>query len=84
MQVNKSEVDLTLADIKERPSIDKKPDDRSLEDDIAICEAVNEAEEELTKPSGSGEFLQNFFLFGVAVAGAAIFLNQFGSFEFLK
>ena len=85
MQVNNSEVDLTLADIQEKPSTDDhNPDHRTLEDDIAISQAVNEAEEELKSSSGSGEFLQNMFYFGVAVAGAALFLNQFDGFAFLK
>lgn len=84
MKVNNSEVDLTLADIKETPSNDQKPDSISPEDDIAISQAVNEAEEELKSSSDSGEFLQNIFFFGIAVAGAALFLNQFDSFAFLK
>ena len=84
MQVNNSEVDLTLADIKERPSNDHDPDDRTLEDDIAISQAVNEAEEELKASSGTGELLQNFFILGVAAAAGAILLNQLKAFEFLK
>lgn len=85
MQVNKSEVDLTLADIQERPSLDNNdPDDRTLEDDIAISEAVNEAEEELKGSSDTGELFQNLFILGVAAAAGAVLLNTFKAFDFLK
>jgi peptide subunit release factor 1 (eRF1) len=87
MHVNNSEVDLTLSEIQERPSGDNiNEDDRTLEDDIAISEAVNAAEEELssTKNKESNNILQSFFLFGVTAAVAAIFLNQNGAFAFLK
>ena len=86
MQVNNSEVDLTLADIKERPSSDLTPDDRTPEDDIAIAQAVNEAEEELKKSSGGDNvgLFQNFFVIGVAAAVAGLLINQFGGFDFLK
>ena len=87
MQVNNSEVDLTLAGIKERPAVDGGPDDRSLEDDIAISEAVNAAEEELQerrRQEEEGGVLPQVFLLGAAVAAAAIFFQQTNAFSFLK
>ncbi len=88
MKVNNSEVDLTFSDMKVQPPKHKMSDvdDRTVEDDIAIAQAVFEAEEELKRgaSSSSGDIISNLFWVGVAVLVAAIFLNQTNAFSFLK